>query len=198
MASELEPYFDEANLTEQTTYEVLPVGCFQAWLSDNYIFTPHWAVGGLPRVLSLNFQDISAVNHSVLEELGELVNKIVSHRRVSGRPIFVRLVNLNETLPVAIGQILADRDLVVATRNTERGGGKTVRLIGKERLVQGYSPAFNLLAQIDGWINPVTLMHDNLGISMRDARIKMRALSDAGIVIVKRNLIGDVVAHSLV
>ena len=196
MSKELEPYFDEVNLTRYTIDGILSAGYLQA-LSDAFIPTPNWA-GGLPRVLSLNFQGISAVDDSVLDDLGELVNRVVRHKKLSESLIFVRLVNLNKDLPVTIGQILADRDLVVATRNTEQGGEKTVRLIGKERSVQGYSSAFNILAQIDGWINPVTFMHDNLGISLQDARRKLQAMSDIGIVIIKGNLRGGVVVHSLV
>ena len=85
-------------------------------------------------------------------------------------------------------------NLVVAAVNEE----ETVMLLGKRRFVEGFSPAFLKLSQLTGWVTGAIYLYNQLGISSPDARNKLRAMFQLGIVIARGDVHQNGVVHSLV
>lgn len=148
---------------------------------------------GGPGVLSLNFQGVSGIEPPALEELAEAIlgfNVI----RTGGRQIFTRAVNVCDPLSGNLSQFLDGKNLVVAAIKEDN----TVILTGNKRFVEGFSPTFLKLSQLTGWVRGAIYLHDQFGISSPEARRKLLAMYQLGIVIARGDVDQNGVVHSLV
>lgn len=177
------PHFEEVDFPQS--------GSFQAVL-DN--FQEGFTERGGPRVLSLNFQGVSEVELLALEELAAAMRGFKLNREGMGKPVFMRVVNACSPLSETLSKFLDEKELVVAAVNKD----ETVMLLGNNRLVKGYSPAFLRLSQLTGWVRGAIYLHDQLGISSPAARHKLLAMFQDGIVIARGDVFQNGVVHSLV
>lgn len=186
------PHFEEVRLAQfcRDGTGILPPNYLPEVFAN---FREGFTERGGPRVLSLNFQGVSEVEQPALEELAEAILRF-NVGRIGGKQIFTRAVNVCDPISKALGEFLDGKKLVVAAIKEDN----TVLLLGYKRFVEGFSPAFLKLSQLSGWVRGAIYLHDQLGIKSTDARSKLMAMFELGIVIARRDVVTNGVVHSLV
>lgn len=188
------PHFEVVDLVQYCVDGILKPECLSAAFND---FRKIPSEQGVPRVLSLGFGGVSEVELPALDKMAEEIQAINRIRTEMGKQVFVRAVNVGHPLSETISGFLGRKELVLAVLNMG-DADKTVTLLGKERFVIGYSPAFSSLSQTAGWVRGAIYLRDQLGIRSPDARSKLMAMFQLGIVIARGDVGQNGVVHSLV